>query len=661
MLRKVILKNFRINIKNYILFFISEIVAIALLFSLLALRECLFEGIKDEMIRYMLEVEFKIASTVMLIITVLMLFFSMKYYMKSRMKDYSMFLMLGMRRRILYLMMLAEYSIGWLCSACAGLILGRGLVAGCQVILKKVDVTYGITYSICVRTYRITLAVSLAVMAVAFVALMVILEERDLSQLLNEEKKKEIRPVSKWWIIMITLGIGLYVYAFHQYYTTDAGITYAVMQWIVSGFLILSFGGSFVLKAIKGIKSIYYKRVLQINQYYYRYNSNVLFICMMFIIHFLIMGYMSCSIIENLPLQNNRNQYPYDYIWIGQEKDEEYAEEFAEKAKGEYYSYPMIRLASWSGSEHIGISESVYEELTGYSLQLDDNEIYLVIEMTPDDDIEIIDREGYESNFQGVHTGKYRNEMYNVLLDSEEFNSTFNKYKIREIKRETLWGSVSMDNYHENTVVFSDKRFQEERNTILHEADEPNELFLFKIPKTQREEVGEKLTRYVEEYGIEDEHTNYEQNVLYDMDQILEANLKRNLFNIISKGFIIAAFCISGLFIIGMKVFSDIPQYIKKYEYLNCMGMRRKEERKYIGKEVKNMLHLSLATGLFYGVTYLYVTVKMGDMSTARQEHFIKYWVIIIVVYLIVQFILENILAGVLIKRIERGISDESH
>ena len=99
------------------------------------------------------------------------------------------------------------------------------------------------------------------------------------------------------------------------------------------------------------------------------------------------------------------------------------------------------------------------------------------------------------------------------------------------------------------------------------------------MPKRERAQAGEELHRYVENYGIRDEHAGYEQNVLYDADRILEADFLRNLFNIISKCFIITAFCISGLFIIGMKVFAEIPQYGRKYEHLTCLGMRRKEER----------------------------------------------------------------------------------
>ena len=53
--------------------------------------------------------------------------------------------------------------------------------------------------------------------------------------------------------------------------------------------------------------------------------------------------------------------------------------------------------------------------------------------------------------------------LYNVAAGSGEFNEQYSRYRIKKIERETIWGSISADNYHENTVVLSDKRFEEEK------------------------------------------------------------------------------------------------------------------------------------------------------------------------------------------------------
>ena len=67
---------------------------------------------------------------------------------------------------------------------------------------------------------------------------------------------------------------------------------------------------------------------------------------------------------------------------------------------------------------------------------------------------------------------------------------------------------------------------------------------------------------------------------------------------------------------------------------------------------------MSLAAGIAYGLTYLWVTVKLGDMSAVRQAFYVKWWLFFIAVYLAVQCVLENMLAGVLVRKVERAMRE---
>ena len=37
--------------------------------------------------------------------------------------------------------------------------------------------------------------------------------------------------------------------------------------------------------------------------------------------------------------------------------------------------------------------------------------------------------------------------LYNVAAGSGEFNEQYSRYRIKKIERETIWGSISADNY----------------------------------------------------------------------------------------------------------------------------------------------------------------------------------------------------------------------
>ena len=94
MLSKVIIKNFRSNIKNYILFFISNIIAAAELFSFWGLNDIVMRAVTDPSIVMGIKSDFMIAVSLVTLITVLLMVFSMKYYIKLRAGDYGTFIML---------------------------------------------------------------------------------------------------------------------------------------------------------------------------------------------------------------------------------------------------------------------------------------------------------------------------------------------------------------------------------------------------------------------------------------------------------------------------------------------------------------------------------------------------------------------------------------
>lgn len=89
MLTKIIYKNFRSNLKNYILFFLSNIVAIIELFVFYGIRSIIKNSITDKVTAEALKTDFQIAVGIIAVITLMLMFYAMKCYIKLRIKDYS--------------------------------------------------------------------------------------------------------------------------------------------------------------------------------------------------------------------------------------------------------------------------------------------------------------------------------------------------------------------------------------------------------------------------------------------------------------------------------------------------------------------------------------------------------------------------------------------
>ncbi|MFQ9495859.1 MAG: hypothetical protein ACLR08_16240 [Dorea longicatena] len=77
----------------------SNILAIAELFAFWGLNDVVKKAVKDGVTAATLKSDFVLAAGLITFITVFLMIFSMKYYMKLRIKDYTTFIVLGMKRK----------------------------------------------------------------------------------------------------------------------------------------------------------------------------------------------------------------------------------------------------------------------------------------------------------------------------------------------------------------------------------------------------------------------------------------------------------------------------------------------------------------------------------------------------------------------------------
>lgn len=110
MLHKIIYKNFKSNIRKYILFFVSNIIAVAELFIFWGLNDVVVRAVTEPSIMMGIKSDFMIAVGLITVVTILLMVFSMRYYIKLRAKDYGTFIMLGMKKKMSYMTYLHWYD-----------------------------------------------------------------------------------------------------------------------------------------------------------------------------------------------------------------------------------------------------------------------------------------------------------------------------------------------------------------------------------------------------------------------------------------------------------------------------------------------------------------------------------------------------------------------
>lgn len=660
MIYRIILKNFKSNLKSYFLFFLSEILAVTLIFSFYAMKDTMLTWTRQSITDPYLFLSVKAAVGVMIVVSVFQVAFSMKYYVQVRLRDYSLFLVLGMKKRMLLCSIAAEYLAGWVIAVITGLLCGNGI----YLLFKKVVMGFypkeiG-SVPISGNVYGNTLLISGGLMLGVLVVIAVMLEEKGISELLEAGIQKEKRPEKKWWLVLALAGVVLFVLSIvkmdalgFQYLNKDG--LYSLVGCIIGGILLLMFGGSTFLNRLKCQKNWYYKNLLSFNQLYYRYTSNISLVFALFMIQFITIAYMAVNISGYMPVSRSDSDYPYDIVWYASDTDQEYAKELAAKYEGDVRLHPMVRVTLEWNEENIGISETEYRKITGIKENervLSGKEILYVSQETERERMMLqLSKSGKMP--VDIHIGKLTKEMENMLLWDERWDEYYKKgYSIKKYERKNLFGYFSESELNENVYVFSDEYFQKEWERVRSDCSEPSILVLLSIPEKSRKQCSEDLEKYISKQ----ESTILEESIgnrIYFADDMRESVKMASIMNIMVSLFLILTLYISGIFVIGMKTLSEIPAYRSRYNFLKCMGMTKKVRKQTMSREILGILNLPVWISYIFGIVFVIRLTQVRGLSSSEMTVFYQKWGSIVLLYLTVQLGVVWLMRCYLIREVE--------
>ena len=652
MLTKIIYKNFRSNLKNYILFFLSNIVAIMELFVFYGIRSIIKSSITDKVTAEALKTDFQIAVGIIAVITLMLMFYAMKCYIKLRIKDYSMFLVLGMKKKAVSLLLLFEYCIGCVISLILGIGVGRILLYIIQRLLVKYYPRYIQMHALGYQIYKNVCLASILIMVLVFVILLIWLNGRSLGMLMAEDKQNEKRPASYMWIILAVIGIVLMIVGIILYCGSDTQYLYAHGGLLMGLILAVVFGLALFLNLLKKCKNFYYRHMLDLNQLYSRYLNHMIILVLLIVVHFFSLSYLVVQTAELLPLDQYRSQYPYDVIWITEKDNKGYAKKLASTYNGTVTEVPMIRVSTYYGANHIGISEKTYRKLSkSQALNLKENQIAVRIENSDAKQEDIKDSaywEVYSTLYAGKYFGKQDSDTLIDVTENEDIH-----FNIQSICTQTIVGKYSTDGWHENIIVFSDEYFNKQWNAISLKNDNASELELFTFPTTRREPVCQKLKQYNQKSSYH--KMGKLQNNLYITDQYLNGQKMRALFSMSSKIFLIIASILSGFFIMSLKTLTEFPALQKGYEFFKCMGMRENQLKWNTFFEIKILGRIAESVSLVTGILYVGAFIHKQKLAGGISNVFLKYWIILVVSYILLNEIIQEVFARYILRKLKEN------
>lgn len=390
-------------------------------------------------------------------------------------------------------------------------------------------------------------------------------------------------------------------------------------------------------------------------------------VLMFFVIHFFALTYISTEISSLLPIEHYKaKNYPYDMLWMANTSEQKYIDSLADKTK--ITEIPMMRVTSVSGDQQIGISESYYNKLTGKTLHLKNKQIVVAMQDQNHPNRSVKDRT-FHFNYRIMYTGRYSDdkseELHSIVVKGKRNeNSAQSKrhlYKIKKMYTENVIGQYTTNRWSESLIIFSDKYFEKEYKRIEQTKNEPSKLILIKFDQENKRNLWKEIRTYSTKHGTKIINDGNEQNIIYYTESFVKTQQTLLMFRLLSKVFILTALFLNSIFIMEIKVESEIPSYKKKQEFLRCMGMQKKERKALYLLEMQSVGMISLAAGIFMSVIhFIACLLRMEKAGEVNKWNFTKYWLVACLGYIALEWLVQRGFALYITHKIEGELKGEN-
>lgn len=611
------------------------------------------------------------ATVMILFLCILLMYNLISNYTKVRNREYRTFLILGIRTRTIYLLVAVEFGISMILSALLGICIGGGVYTVLRKTLsERIELSPFFSSDVIgwgVITFLLTLVLA------------TMLNQENIlrmgnSTVLYQEKEAETVPYAVWrrvilGLCLISMAIAWYT---SRAWTENKGSYLVValgMFLILTGFMVGS------IKKVRNRPDKYMKDILWRKEWRYRFKKNRWNIYIMSVVHVCVLSFAGISLISNMVSAKASEQLPYDIVCMAYDQDMERVEKVMDSYDVQTQVYPMVRVNSVKGSsslqdertvsmeqgEFIGISQDTYRALKqalgekAKDLDLRDGQIYTVYQQN-------VSMPSRNLDYSGSRTGNYLRFGQPLLYYSvDRRHEIYTGHEEIGRERDILTGVLG-EGEQEHLVVFSDEEFErgyqsvkkknEENMPVLQEqgeaaweqylmeyednlTDGPTNLILWNVPEDQYEKVVSELSFLEDDHPL-DRIFDARVGNLYPKKEMTNLIKEINVRDLITQSVAAALIFVFGLFQIYAKTQSETETMEKQNLFLIRLGMKEKERRRLMHRQIHRPFWISAVAGLLIEAVYCGAIFEVRSCSFQEMIAYIGAAAIFTAVYYLI-------------------------
>lgn len=390
---KLSLNNMKKSIKDYAIYFFTLVLGVAIfyIFNAIETQSAMLKISKDT--REVIELMTSLISGVSVFIAFVLGFlivYASRFLMKRRNKEFGLYLLLGMGKRKVSMLLLLETLIIGLVSLAVGLLVGLGLSQLTSLLVANMfeaDMSsYQFVFSS--QAFFKTCLYFAIIYLVVIVFNTITIGKCRLIDLFQRGRKSETVKMKNPWlsVLVFLIAVAGLAYAYHrvvaeydELYGKDIYICVAIgcictllIFWSVSGML---------FRVISSIKSVYYKGLNSfiVRQMSSRVNTNVVSISVICIMLF----FTICILSGALSIRNGLNDGLKKYA----RADVNLSKSFLDTTEADLSEEEKAQYAAWNDASILEIYKGLATDIEPYFSEYEDVYVYGAEDLTVRDSL----------------------------------------------------------------------------------------------------------------------------------------------------------------------------------------------------------------------------------------------------------------------------------
>lgn len=687
----ILWQNFKYHWRDFAFLFFAVVFSTMFLFVGFAMRSILADsyGYDNELLGLGLTEIMKDCLIIIVLLALFLITLVLVFYRRKRMVDDGIFRTLGMRSNAIFYSQMGEFLAGFVIALAVAFVLGRIftliLYGGISKHFPQIKIESKVPGNI----YFITVLGMIVICLFAFgFSNDIYTSEKSVDARNAAVKSEKIPRMHKKMGALISGCAGIFMlYLYSQRRFAENIILLCI--FLMCLYIFIYNVGAILLQRKEKSPDIYLSSLPNDHIIRYKYQTTIKYLSLMVIIHICVLFFFGMKLVSNQIATNTDELYPYDYVWMANSQDEKKIHQIQEKCHATVYAFPMVRVTTidnterlegpytlvWQQGQNIGIAESTYRELKKMAgeksvknLNLDNKgkKIYVVYQQDQGTKAKPID--WYQLMIRpNLHIGQPL-----FAYDTMEHQKYYPVRMIVGSETSSLIGAWKQGKY-ENLVVFSDEYFNKikdswkttdmntgeyvsEKNAKLENNihEWPTKLVLIKVPLKYQEKADQLTLKFAKKH-VYDESFDSLVKSTYSKKEAMKKRQMERIMEGVMNGFVLIILSMISMLLLHIKVQMELPDMKKRYQFMNRLGMNRKERIQSEKKEISRFVIVPLVIAMNGSVVYLEIVFKLRNYNFADIKNYLINSGCLWGLYCFVQVINLKYLENLVVRKIEKG------